>query len=506
MNVTQLLNSLYFNPRLKEIEQYAIAAGALQNGVLQRLVTMAADTEWGKKYDYASIRTYETFRKRLPIQTYEEIKSYVARLRQGEQHLLWPSEIRWFAKSSGTTNDKSKFLPVSKEALHDTHYQGGKDVVALYLAQNPESRFFSGKGLILGGSHAPNLDSNRSLVGDLSAILIENLSSLVDFIRVPGKQIALMENFEAKMEAIAGSTMHVNVTNLSGVPSWMLVLIRHILEKSGKERLEEIWPNLEVFFHGGVAFTPYREQYKQVIRSDKMHYMETYNASEGYFGTQNDLNDPSLLLMVDYGIFYEFIPLEELEKETPKVYCLEEVELGKNYAMVISTSSGLWRYLIGDTVKFTSKDPYKFVITGRTKHFINAFGEELIVDNAEKGLAKACAATGAQVLEYSAAPVFMDEHAKCRHQWLIEFEQMPDDLGRFALILDEALKELNSDYEAKRQKNLALQPLEVIVARKGLFYDWLDHKGKLGGQHKIPRLSNTREYMEEMLELNKQTK
>lgn len=504
MNVTGLLNNLYFSPRLKKIERYATSSGALQSEVLRRLITMAASTEWGKKHDYASIHTYETFKERLPIQTYEELKPYVARLRQGEQNLLWPSEIRWFAKSSGTTNDKSKFIPVSKEALHDTHYLGGKDAVALYLAQNPGSSFFSGKGLILGGSHATDLDTNHSLVGDLSAILMENLSPIVDFIRVPEKSIALMGNFEEKMEAIAGGTMHVNVTNLSGVPSWMLVLIRHILEKSGKEGLEEIWPNLEVFFHGGVAFTPYREQYKQIIRSEKMHYVETYNASEGYFGTQSDPADPSLLLMVDYGIFYEFIPLEELDKEHPEVYCLEEVETGKNYAMVISTSSGLWRYLIGDTVKFTAKNPYKFVITGRTKHFINAFGEELIVDNAEKGLARACAATGAQIIDYSAAPVFMDEHAKCRHQWLIEFAQKPDDLGRFAKILDDALKELNSDYEAKRQKDLALQPLEVIVARKGLFYDWLDRKGKLGGQHKIPRLANTREYMEEMLELNKQ--
>ncbi len=504
MNVTGLLNNLYFSPRLKKIERYATSSGALQSEVLRRLVTMAAGTEWGKKHDYASIHTYETFKKRLPIQTYEELKPYVARMRQGEQNLLWPSKIRWFAKSSGTTNDKSKFIPVSKEALHDTHYLGGKDAVALYLAQNPESRFFSGKGLILGGSHATDLDTNHSLVGDLSAILMENLSPIVEFIRVPEKRIALMSNFEEKMEAIAGSTMHVNVTNLSGVPSWMLVLIRHILEKGGKQGLEEIWPDLEVFFHGGVAFTPYREQYKQVIRSEKMHYVETYNASEGYFGTQSDPADPSLLLMVDYGIFYEFIPLEELDKERPEVYCLEEVETGKNYAMVISTSSGLWRYLIGDTVKFTAKNPYKFVITGRTKHFINAFGEELIVDNAEKGLARACAATGAQIIDYSAAPVFMDEHAKCRHQWLVEFAQMPDDLGRFSKILDDALKELNSDYEAKRQKDLALQPLEVIVARKGLFYDWLDRKGKLGGQHKIPRLANTREYMEEMLELNKQ--
>lgn len=503
MNVTRILNKVYFSPRLKEIEQYADHAGKLQQDVLQRLVGMATDTEWGKKYGYASILTYEDFKNLLPIQTYEEIKPYVTRLRAGEQNLLWPSEIRWFAKSSGTTNDKSKFLPVSRESLQDTHYKGGRDAVAIYLGQNPESRFFSGKGLILGGSHAPNLNTNHSLVGDLSAILIENINPLVNLVRVPSKQTALMEHFEPKMEAIANETIRANVSNLSGVPSWMLVLIKHVLEKTGKQSLDEVWPNLEVFFHGGVAFTPYREQYKEVIRSSKMHYIETYNASEGYFGTQNDPNDPSMLLMIDYGVFYEFIPLEDVGMDNPRTYCLEEVELNKNYAMVISTSAGLWRYMIGDTVKFTSKNPYKFVITGRTKHFINAFGEELIVDNAERGLAKACAATGALISDYSAAPVFMDKDAKCRHQWLIEFAQMPNSMEEFVKTLDATLKEVNSDYEAKRQNDLALQLPEVVVARKHLFHDWLDSKGKLGGQHKVPRLSNTREYMEEMLRLNR---
>jgi hypothetical protein len=468
------------------------------------LIDYAKNTEWGKKYDYSSIRDYNDFRDRLPIQTYEDIKKSVERLRAGEQNILWPSEIRWFAKSSGTTNDKSKFLPVSKEALHNIHYLGGKDAVALYLRMNPQSRFFSGKGLILGGSHSPNLNFNHSLVGDLSAILIQNINPLVNLIRVPNKKIALMGEWESKIEAIADYTIHKDVTNLSGVPSWFLVLIKRILEKTGKQSLEEVWPNLEVFFHGGVAFTPYVEQYKQVIHSPNMHYIETYNASEGYFGTQSELDEPSMLLMIDYGIFYEFIPLEEVGTEHPHAYCLNEVELNKNYAMVISTSCGLWRYMIGDTVMFVRKDPYKFNITGRTKHFINAFGEELIVDNAEKGLAKACAETGALISEYTAAPVFMDKRAKCRHQWLIEFNKMPDSLERFAAILDASLKELNSDYEAKRWKDIALQPLEVIPAREGLFHDWLAQKGKLGGQHKIPRLSNNRDYIDEMLQLNVQ--
>ena len=500
--ITKLISKV-FNPRLKEIDLYSTHAGEIQFNVLKHLLNKAKNTEWGKRFDYKSITTYEDFRNRVPIQTYEDAKPFIERIMAGEQNLLWPSTIRWFSKSSGTTNDKSKFLPMSKESLKDTHYRGGQDVVTLYLQQNPESRFFSGKGLILGGSHSPNLNSNNSLIGDLSAILIENINPLVNFIRVPSKKIALMDEWESKLEAIANNTINQNVTNLSGVPSWMLVLIKHILDKTGKTTIEEVWPNLEVFFHGGVAFTPYREQYAEVIKSSKMHYMETYNASEGYFGTQNDFNDPSMLLMIDYGVFYEFLPLEDIEKENPRAYCLDEIELDKNYAIVISTTSGLWRYMIGDTVKFTNNRPYKFVITGRTKHFINAFGEELIVDNAEKGLARACADTGAQIHEYSAAPVFMDHNAKCRHQWLIEFAQEPDSVERFAAILDSSLKELNSDYEAKRSKDIALQPLELIVARKGLFHDWLAGKGKLGGQHKVPRLSNDRAYIDGMLLLNK---
>lgn len=502
MNITKLISKV-FNSRLKELELYTTRPDDLQSKVLKSLLSQAKNTEWGKKYDYKSINSYNDFKSRVPIQTYDDIKPYVERLRSGEQNLLWHSDIKWFAKSSGTTNDKSKFLPISKESLKDIHYKGGQDVVAMYLANNPKSKFFSGKGLILGGSHRPNLNSNNSLVGDLSAILIENINPLVNFIRVPCKQTALMDEWESKLERIANETIGTNVTNLSGVPSWFLVLIKHILNKTGMASLEEVWPNLEVFFHGGVAFTPYREQYNQVIKSDKMHYMETYNASEGYFGTQNDLLDPSMLLMIDYGIFYEFMPLEDLESENPRVISIEDVELNKNYALIISTSSGLWRYMIGDTIKFTNNRPYKFVITGRTKHFINAFGEELIVDNAEKGLACACAETGAQVLEYTAAPVFMDNNAKCRHQWLIEFAKQPDSVDKFAAILDDTLKNINSDYEAKRSKDIALQPLELIVARKGLFLDWMAMKGKLGGQNKVPRLSNNRSYIESMIELNK---
>lgn len=500
MNSTKLIDKI-FSPRRKEIEKYYTKAEEIQNGVFRKLINSASNTEWGKKHNYASIKSYSDFSK-VPVQTYEEVKGYVDRMRHGEENLLWPGRVRWYAKSSGTTNDKSKFIPVSADGLKNIHYRGGTDAVALYLGINPESRFFSGKGLILGGSHSPNYNLKDSLVGDLSAILIQNVNPLVNLIRVPSKEIALLSEFEEKVERIASSTIHKNVTNISGVPSWMLAVIKRILEKTGAKTLDEVWPNLEVFFHGGVCFTPYREQYKSLIKSDKMHYMETYNASEGFFGLQNDLTDPAMMLMIDYDVFYEFIPLEELENENPTIVPLWGVEIGRNYAIVISTSCGLWRYILGDTVKFTQKDPYKFIISGRTKHFINAFGEELMVDNAEKGLQIACRETGAQVLEYSAAPVFMDANAKCRHQWLIEFSKMPDSIEKFRDILDKSLQEINSDYEAKRHKDITLQKLEIIVARPNLFHDWLKQKGKLGGQHKVPRLSNNRDHIDEMLSLN----
>lgn len=502
MNTTRLIGKL-FAPRQKALDAYATRAVALQDAVLRRLLSEAAGTEWGRAHQYAGIRSYEDYRRLVPVQTYDDVKPYIERMRHGESDVLWKGQVRWYAKSSGTTNDKSKFIPVSPDGLKRIHYAGGTDCVASYLRNNPDSRFFSGKGLILGGSHAPNYNLKDSLVGDLSAILIQNVNPLVNLIRVPKKGIALLSDFEVKRDRIARSTIGKNVTNLSGVPSWMLSVLRRVLELTGKDSLEQVWPNLEVFFHGGVAFAPYREQYRQLIRSDRMHYVETYNASEGFFGVQTDPTDASMTLMVDYDVFYEFIPMDEFGKADPTVVPLEGVETGKNYAMLISTSCGLWRYLIGDTVRFTRKDPYRFVITGRTKHFINAFGEELIVDNAEKGLEVACAGTGAQIADYTAAPVFMDSDAKCRHQWLIEFAVLPDSTERFARILDRALQQINSDYEAKRYKDITLQPLEVVVARKNLFHDWLKEKGKLGGQHKVPRLSNTREYIDELLRLNR---
>ena len=498
MSLTKFIRP-FFTGRARAIDRYATCAEDIQRGVLDRLLRQAGETEWGKLHHYASIHSYEAFAQQVPLNSYEELKGPIDRMRQGAANVLWPGRVKWYAKSSGTTNDKSKFIPVSAEGLKNIHYKGGTDVVALYLQNNPKSRMFDGKGLILGGSHSPNYNVAGSLVGDLSAILIENINPLVNLVRVPKKQTALLSDFEVKRDRIARECLNKNVTNISGVPSWMLSVLVRVLELSGKERLDEVWPNLEVFFHGGIAFTPYRSQYEHIIKSDRMHYMETYNASEGFFGIQNDPEDKSMLLMLDYDVFYEFLPMDEFDSENPNIVPLEGVETGKNYAMLISTSCGLWRYMIGDTVKFTSVRPYKFVITGRTKYFINAFGEELIQDNAEKGLAYACQQTGAEVKEYTAAPVFMDANAKCRHQWLIEFAKKPENISEFADILDRQLQAINSDYEAKRFHDITLQPLEVVVAREGQFDDWLRSKGKLGGQHKIPRLSNNRKTIEEIM-------
>ena len=497
MSLTQLVGKL-FVPRQRALETYQNGGEALQRSVLAHLVNTAKDTEYGRNHAFQGIKGYEDFITQVPVNTYEELKGDIDRMRHGETDILWPGKVKWYAKSSGTTNDKSKFIPVSPEGLQKIHYAGGRDSVAIYLRNNPKSRMFDGKGLILGGSHASNYNLKDSLVGDLSAILIENINPLVNFVRVPKKQTALLSDFEVKREQIAKEAMTKNVTNISGVPSWMLSVLTCMMEMTGKTHLEEVWPNIEVFFHGGVAFTPYREQYKRLITSPRMHYMETYNASEGFFGIQDDPSDKSMLLMLDYGVFYEFIPMDGGDPVP-----LWAVETGKNYAMVISTSCGLWRYEIGDTIQFTSTNPYKFIISGRTKHFINAFGEELIVDNAEQGLAYACKQTGAEVLEYTAAPVFMDEKAKCRHQWLIEFSKRPTDLQQFASLLDKRLQEINSDYEAKRYKDITLQHLEIIEARQNLFNDWLKLRGKLGGQHKVPRLSNSRETIEQLLALQK---
>ena len=504
MSLTQIVRHA-FTHRMKELERHQNEGEQLQKQVLAHLLQEARDTEYGRNHLFGQVKGYEDFASKTPVNTYEELKNDIDRMRHGERDVLWPGRVKWYAKSSGTTNDKSKFIPVSDEGLQKIHYAGGFDSVALYLRNNPQSRLFDGRALILGGSHAPNYNLPGSLVGDLSAILIENINPLANMVRVPKKKTALLNDFETKRDRIAHEALNKNVTNISGVPSWMLSVLNCVMEISGKTHLEEVWPNLEVFFHGGVAFTPYRKQYEELITSPNMHYMETYNASEGFFGIQDDPADKSMMLMLDYGVFYEFMELTaNSQQPTANIIPLWAVEKDKNYAMLISTSCGLWRYMIGDTIRFTSTNPYKFVITGRTKSFINAFGEELIVDNAEQGLAYACQQTGAEVLEYTAAPVFMDTHAKCRHQWLIEFSKAPADLQQFASLLDHKLQEVNSDYEAKRYKDITLQPLELVQARPGLFTDWMRQRGKLGGQNKVPRLSNSREHIEQLLRLNEE--
>ena len=503
MNITPVVRK-FLTHRMRSIERYTDHAEDIQRGVLRRLVNAAEHTAYGKAFQFDKIRLYENFAQRVPLNDYDSLKPYIERMRHGEPDVLWKGHVHWFAKSSGTTHDKSKFIPVSPRGLKHIHYKGGTDSVAIYLHRhNPESRLFEGKALILGGSHQPDANLPQSLAGDLSAILLENTSSFVNHFRVPSKPTALLSDFEQKRLKIAEETVGQNVTHLSGVPSWMMGVIRTVLEKTGASTLDEVWPNLEVFFHGGVAFTPYREQYRRIIPSERMHYVETYNASEGFFGIQDLPDNPGLLLMLDYDVFYEFIPVEEVGKAQPRIIPLWEVEPHRNYAMVITTSCGLWRYQIGDTVRFDSVRPYRFRISGRTKCFINAFGEELMVDNAEQGLDRACRLTGAEVEEYTAAPVFMDSEGHCRHQWVVEFRKQPASVEAFADALDAALKELNSDYEAKRYKDLTLQRPEIVVARQGLFNDWLKSRGKLGGQHKVPRLANDRNIIEQVLLLNK---
>ncbi len=499
-----LLNSVisWINiKRIYQIQLYREHPIEIQNETLFSLLNNAKRTEWGKSHNFADISTIEDFQQAVPLQNYEDVKPYIERLREGEKDILWPGEVKWFAKSSGTTNDKSKFIPVTKDALEDCHLLGPRDVFALYIRNYPETKVLYGKTLTLGGSHRINNFNNNSYYGDLSAILIENVPFWTDFIRIPPAEIALIEEFEEKVEKIIDSTLDQNVTSFAGVPSWYLVLIKRVLEKTGKSNILEVWPNLEVFTHGGINFEPYREQYKKLIPSDKMHYMETYNASEGFFGIQDNPHRDDMLLMLDYGVYYEFIPMSEWESENPRVLTLEQVELNENYALVISTNAGLWRYVIGDTVKFTCKYPFKFKITGRTKHFINAFGEEVIIDNAENALKVACNHTGAIVNEYTAGPIFMSANRKGAHQWIIEFEKEPEDLEHFVSILDNSLQTLNSDYEAKRHKNITLEKPHVVVAPKGTFFQWMKNRGKVGGQNKIPRLSNNRQYLDELLKL-----
>ncbi|MGB5463708.1 MAG: GH3 auxin-responsive promoter family protein [Aureibaculum sp.] len=496
--------SWFLKKRKHQMELFIKYPIDVQQELLLRLVDFARNTEIGKQYDFTTIYNYKTFTERIPIQKYETVESLIERTRKGEQNLFWPSHIQWFAKSSGTTNAKSKFIPVSNEALENCHLKAGKDMLCLYINNNEEAGLFNGRGLRLGGSSAIYED-NDTYFGDLSAIIIENMPFWADFSSAPKTEVALMSEWETKMEAIVNETIDENITSLVGVPSWMMVFLNAVLEKTGKENILEVWPNLEVYFHGGVNFNPYREQYKKLIPSANFKYYETYNASEGFFAIQ-DINDSNeLLLMLDYGIFYEFIPMDKFQDEDSVAIPLQDVELNKNYALVITTNSGLWRYLIGDTIKFVSLDPYRIKITGRTKHFINAFGEELIIENAEDALKKVCKKTRSEIIDYTVAPVFMDGKSKGGHEWIIEFKKAPKNIDYFAELLDNALKSINSDYEAKRYHDMTLVMPKVHKAENGLFYNWLKLNGKLGGQHKIPRLSNNRDFIEELLALKATT-
>ncbi len=502
MPVINKIIKLFDKKRLQQIDQFAMRPFEIQEAQLKNLLSTAGKTEWGKQFNYCTINSIEEYQKRVPLQKYEEFCDIINRVRTGEQNILWPGTIKMFAKSSGTTNDRSKFIPVSLESLKRCHYRGGKDVVLLYNRSYPENKLLSGKTLTLAGSCKEDQYNKNFISGDLSAIMINNLPIWADLIRTPKAQIALIQKWEEKLDKLSKSAIRENVTAIAGVPSWNLVMLKYILEFTGKKNLLEIWPNLELFMHGGINFSPYIEIFKQLIPSKEMHYMETYNASEGFFAIQDNLSDPGLLLMLDYGIFYEFIPLDQYNQGNFKAYHIGEVQKDINYAMVISTSGGLWRYSVGDTIMFTSLYPHKIAITGRTKHFINAFGEELIVDNAEKSLLVACQSTGAIIHEYTAAPVYMDKNSKGYHEWLIEFEKDPDDFEKFKLVLDKTLISLNSDYEAKRYNNITLDVPVIKKLRKGAFYKWFSEKDKLGGQNKMPRLSNDRKYADELLKLN----
>jgi len=488
--------------RLWRIEGWRDNPIDAQREVLQDLVTSAQYTEFGRKYNFSKLFNLRAFKQAVPIQEYEDIKPYIQRIMDGEQNVLWNTPVHWFAKSSGTTSDKSKFIPVSDESLEDCHYKAAKDVLTLYYNFNPESDLLTGKGLVIGGSHTVHQINDEAHYGDLSAVLLQNSPFWGHWIRTPELSIALMDEWETKIEKLAQLTINENVTSISGVPTWTMVLFRRILELTGKKNMSEVWPQLELYIHGGVSFVPYKEQFRKLIGKD-IHYLEMYNASEGFFAAQDKPGEEGMLLFTDHGVFLEFMPIEEYGKPNPKTIGLQKVELGKNYALVISTNGGLWRYLLGDTISFTTLQPYRIKVSGRVKHYINAFGEEVIVDNSDKAVAMACEKTGAIVNDYTAAPLYFGEESNGAHEWLIEFEKDPNSLPEFVEELDKALQSINSDYEAKRYKNIALRMPVVHALEKGIFTSWLKTKGKLGGQHKVPRLSNERKYIEEILSLNR---
>lgn len=488
--------------RLNNIERIKSRGHILQDVVLLYLTKTASKTQWGKKHGYKKIKSYKDFESAVPLQDYQTMLPYIDQIRKGQQNLLWPTEIKWFAKSSGTASGKSKFIPVSHEAIEENHFAGGKDLLALYCAINPNTNLFGGYSLRLGGSTTVNSKNHESYFGDLSAVLIENFPFWVEMRSTPNQRIALMEEWECKIELIAQQAIKQNVTSLWGVNSWFLVLLHKVLELTGKKNILEVWPNLELFAHGGVSFAPYEQQFKVLFPGNQVTFIESYNASEGFFAIQDTVPHQGLLLLANHGIFYEFIPMAEFNGTDSKAIPLAEVKIGLNYALVISTNAGLWRYIVGDTVKFTSLNPYRIAITGRTKNFINAFGEELIIENAEEGLRVACEKTGAMINDFIGAPIYMNGKQSGAHEWMIEFAKLPENMQEFGKHFDDALKSLNSDYEAKRYKNMALREPIIHVAHKGLFMEWLKAKGKLGGQHKVPRLMNDRSIIDELLVLN----
>lgn len=500
--IVNSLASWFLKKRFHQIELFLKYPIDVQNELLEELLHTAKNTEVGKQYDFASINSYREFADRVPVTNYEDSQQQIERARKGESNIFWPTPIKWFAKSSGTTNSKSKFIPVSSASLEHCHYAASKDLLCMYLNNNPDANLFLGKSLRLGGSKKLYKE-NETVFGDLSAILIDNMPFWAEYSSTPNNEVSLMADWEVKMQAIVDQTIQENVTSLAGVPSWMLVLLNNVLESTGKTDLFEIWPNLEVYFHGGVNFDPYIEQYNAILPKENFRYYEIYNASEGFFAIQDRNANKELLLMLDYGIFYEFIPMDTYGSASQKVIPLGEVEVAKNYAIVITTNAGLWRYKIGDTVRFTSISPFRIKVTGRTKHHINVFGEELIIENAEMALKQASKQTQCEIVDYTAAPIFMEGRKKGAHEWIIEFKIPPKDLTLFTKSLDTALMDLNSDYEAKRFNNTTLTMPKVHLARQKLFYDWLKQKNKLGGQHKVPRLSNKRNFMEELLHLNK---
>ena len=492
----------HFLGRLQQHQRYIDHADAVQQGELVRLIEKAALTRIGRKYDFSSIRTYRQFASTLPLYSYENLQPHIMRMVNGAKDELWPGRCYNFAQSSGTSDGRSKYIPITREAFQWNHYQGSSDVVSHYLNLNPESRIFSGKAFILGGSFANNLQLQRGVrVGDLSANLIENMNPLANLLRIPSRQVALMEDWSEKLPRLVEAAVGQNVTNLSGVPSWFLTVLRNVLDKTGKTCIHEVWPHLEVFFHGGIAFGPYRQQYEDICDMSRMHFLDTYNASEGFFAVQSDWESEAMLLLLDIGVFYEFLPVEQSGSETPEVYPIWEIEQGRTYELIITAANGLWRYRIGDTVTIEQLNPVKIKIAGRTRSFINAFGEELMVHNADHAISLAAQETGAEVLNYTAAPVYSTSGQRGHHQWLIEFAREPQDTARFMLLLDQHLRQVNSDYDAKRKGDIFLAPPALVIATAGLFDRWLASTGKLGGQRKVPRLNNNRTIIDQMLQL-----